>query len=98
MVDTASNLTTAGMDSFVIVEVTQTRAKIKTADGATMAALAMPAFLMTLDNPRVPDISVDLTATANHSSKVYNVWRTSVSATLPNNVTCLLQLFVWNDI
>ena len=98
MVDTATNLVIAATNGFVIVEVTSTRAVIKMVVRGTMAALMIPVFPVTVDNPVALDASLKLTATASHSSKVYNVRRTSVLATLPNNATCLLQLFVWSVI
>jgi hypothetical protein len=71
-------------------------AEIKAADGATMAALMIHAFPVTVDDPRAPDASFDRTATNACSSNVYNIQHTSALAMLPNNTTCLLQLFVWN--
>jgi hypothetical protein len=58
MVDIMSNLATAAMDSSVIVEVTLTRAKITMVDGATIAALVIHAFPMTVDDPGAPDALV----------------------------------------
>jgi hypothetical protein len=98
VVDTATNLVIAATNGFVIVEVTSTRAVIKTVVRGTMAALTIPVFPVTLDSPVAPDASLDLTATASHSSKVYNVRRASVLAMLPNNATYSLQLFVWSVI